>query len=57
MYNDPAVKAAALKKRSYDHSMADAKKNAEKIASQLGGVAKPQAKWNIRSTKSEKKSP
>lgn len=49
--SDPQRKKEALAKRSYDHSMKEAKKNAEQIASKMGGVAKPQSPWNIRSTK------
>lgn len=48
---DPAVKAEMLRKRSHDHSVKEARKNAEHIASKLGGVAKPQAPWNLRKKK------
>lgn len=51
VYTDPAAKKQALAKRSYDHSMREAKKNAEQIASKMGGVAKAQSPWNIRSKK------
>jgi predicted ATP-dependent serine protease len=54
-YNTPEATSAALQKRSHEHSVKQARKNAEQLASKLGGVAKPQAKWNIRSTKKENK--
>lgn len=54
-YNDPAAKSAALKKRSYEHSMKEAKKNADQIAAKMGGHAKAQAKWNLRSQKPKAK--
>lgn len=56
LYNDPSAQSAALRKRSYDHSMREAKKNAEQIASKMGGVAKAQSPWNIRSKKPKKSS-
>jgi len=53
--NDPVRKSEALRKRSYDHSMKEARKNAENIASKMGGVARAQTPWNVRSQKSAKK--
>lgn len=52
--NDPERKKESLARRSYEHSMKEAKKNAEQIASKVGGVAKPQSPWNIRSQKKNK---
>lgn len=53
-YNDPAVKSAALRKRSYEHSMREAAKEPERIAKKLGVEPKVQNRWNLRSTKSSK---
>lgn len=52
LLGDPVRTAAALKKRSHEHSVSQAKKNAEKIASSLGAVARAQNRWNLRSQKS-----
>jgi putative FmdB family regulatory protein len=44
--------AEALRKRSYDHSVREARRNPEKIASKLGGVPRSQQPWNLRNKKS-----
>ena len=42
-----------MRKRSHDHSVKEAKKNVDQLASKFGSGAKPraQSKWNIRSHK------
>ncbi len=49
VYNDKARVAEALRQRSQDHSMREAKSNLEEHAAKLGGKPRAQAKWNIRS--------
>lgn len=50
--NDPAAREAALRRRSHEHSMREAKKNPEQLASKFGARAKVQQPWNLRSRKS-----
>ena len=50
--NDPTVQAEALRKRSREHSIREAKANPERLAGQYGGRAKVQQPWNLRSRKS-----
>jgi hypothetical protein len=55
--NDPNARAAALRKRSHEHTMKEARSNADRLAAQMGGSARPrvQQPWNLRTQK--KKSP
>lgn len=55
LYNDPNVRAAALRKRSEEHSLREAKKNVEEHAAKMGAKPAAQAKWNIRSQKNKTK--
>lgn len=47
-YNDPTVRREALIKRSHEHSVKEARKNAEQLAKKMGGKPKSQSPWNIR---------
>lgn len=47
--SDPVRQSDALKKRSFAHSVSEAKKNPDKLAGAYGGKPKSQTKWNIRS--------
>lgn len=53
LYSDPKSEAtrSALEKRSYQHSIAQARKNPERIASQVGAKPAAQSKWNLRTSK------
>lgn len=46
--HDPLVKAEALKKRSFEHSVKEARKDPEKLASKLKAKPKVQNPWNLR---------
>lgn len=46
VYNDPAAKNAALKKRSHDHSMREMKREPEKYGFKAGD----KRPWNLRSS-------
>lgn len=52
LLNDPARRAESLQKRSYEHTISEARKNQERLAQQLGGTPKSQSPWNVRSSKS-----
>ncbi len=48
LYNNPAVRSQALKRRSERHSAAEAKRNPEALAAKMGGKPRAQTPWNIR---------
>jgi len=48
LYNDPVARAAALRSRSYQHSVKEARANPEKLAKQMGGKPKSINPWNGR---------
>lgn len=52
--NDPTVRGEALRKRSHEHSVRQAKQNPERLASKVGGEPRVQNPWNVRTRKSPK---
>ncbi len=51
--NDPGSQRTrnVLRKRSFDHSVKEAKRNPEKLAAQMGGRPRVQQAWNARPRK------